>query len=317
LVIVILAAVWAGGWFALAAWADGQVSGLLARAKERGLEVECGSRDIVGFPFALKLSCDETAVAETRSGTAAQLAGMTGGASVFAPGTAQVALASPAHIESPLLTGPAELRWEEAEVDVAMGLGGPKAIAFEADAISAELPLPHTPASFTARSVEGTLAPADGGTDASLSFTELALSAAGATFPAFDGRLAAWVSAPPRALAAGRGGPQAPLSARLADLQLTSGAARLSARGDLAVDAEGVLDGVVTLTIAGVEALPDVIAALPPEHQKLGNAAAGALLAFGTPTTLDGASASELRLDIQAGRARVGPVEIDLPRLPL
>src|SRR3712207_175678 len=94
LALLVLAVVWSGGWFALAAWAEGRVSGVLAEIAERGIDIQCGGREMVGFPFSLKLACGDTAVSERSSGSAAAFAGLTGGASVFAPLTAEIDLAS-------------------------------------------------------------------------------------------------------------------------------------------------------------------------------------------------------------------------------
>jgi hypothetical protein len=91
----------------------------------------------------------------------------------------------------------------------------------------------------------------------------------------------------------------------------------LHAEGDLSVDAEGILDGTITLRLAGAEGLGAFIARLPPQGQKAGNAVAGAMLAFGRPTELDGEPASELTVEIERGRAKVGMFEVDLPRLKL
>jgi hypothetical protein len=111
LIFAVLALAWSGGWYWLAGWADRSIPGWLAEAAESGIEVTCPKSEIVGFPFALRLDCGETAVAERETGTNAKLAGVTGGVSVFAPTTAQVALASPAHIESRLLEGAADISW--------------------------------------------------------------------------------------------------------------------------------------------------------------------------------------------------------------
>jgi hypothetical protein len=162
------------------------------------------------------------------------------------------------------------------------------------------------------------LAPsASGGTDASLTFTELVVTADGATFPPVSGRAFGEISVPPRALLSGRAALQAPLSANGIDVFLESGEARLQALGDLSIDVEGIVDGTVTLRIAGTEALPGFIAALPPGRQQIGNAVAGAIFAFGQPTTLDGEPASEMVVQIERGIARIGMIEIAVPRLPL
>ncbi len=319
IIVGVLALAWVGGWFALAAWAEGRVSDALGEIAERGIEVDCPEREMVGFPFALKVACGETAGAERRSGSTARIAGLTGGASVFAPTTAAIDLASPARLESPLLAGPAELRWSEAELGVGMGLGGPQDISFESQDFSAELPVPQVPdAAVAAKSAAGTLTPSeDGGTNVSLVFTDLALTGAGLTMPPVSGHASAEVSMPPRALLSGRAGLQPPFFARAIDVSLASGEARIGVAGEVNVDAEGILDGTVALKIAGSEGLPALIAALPAEIQKLANAAVGGMLAFGEPTTLDGEEATELVVEIEDGRARVGPVTVEVPRLPL
>jgi hypothetical protein len=319
IIVAILAVAWSGGWFALASWAEGRVDEALGEIAERGVEVECRGREIVGFPFALKLACGETEVAERRSGSQAQVAGLTGGASVFAPTTAAIALDSPARIESPLLASPAALRWSDASLDVGMGLGGPQTISFAADDLMAELPVREIPdATIAAEAASGTLAPAEqGGTDVALTFTDLALAAGGVALPPMSGRAAAELSVPPRALIGGRAALQPPLAARDIDVSIASGGARIAASGDVSVDAEGVLDGTIALRIAGSENLPALIATLPAEMQKLANAAVGGMLAFGQPTELDGEPATELKIEIENGAAKVGPVSVPVPRLPL
>lgn len=319
LIILIVALAWSGGWFALASWAEGRIPGVLAEIAENGLDVDCRGRDVTGFPFALRLACGKTEIVERVNSSRAELAGVTGGASVFAPMTAEIALDAPASLQSPLLTGPADFRWEEAAVDVGMGLIGPRTWSFDASNLVAEVPVPEFPgAVVAAETAAGTLVPSqDGGTDAALSFTNLALSATGTAFPPFDADISVHLSVPPQALLAGRAEQQTPLSVRDLNVLLAAGAAQLAADGDVSINAEGIMDGTITLTIAGAHALPAFIAALPAKHQKLGNAVAGGLLAFGQPTTLDGEPASELVVEIKDGRAKVGPVEVSVPRLPL
>lgn len=319
LLVLVLAVIWSGGWFALAAWAEGRVSTVLADIARRGVDVECGERDMVGFPFAMKVACSETALSDRGSGSQARLEGLTAGASVFAPMTAEVDLASPARIQSALFTEPAEVQWDETEVDIGMGMSGPKSISFEAENLSAVLPFPDvTDARVATASAGGTLTPtAEGGSDAALAFTGLALSANGTALPPFNGTIAAQLSVPPRALLSGEAGLQAPLSAQDIKVSLTSGEGRIDIEGDLSVDAEGIVDGAITLRIAGTDALAAYIAALPPERRQIGNAVVGGMLAFGRATNLDGKPASELQIEISRGRAQIGPVDFQVPRIPL
>jgi hypothetical protein len=316
-IVVILAAAWTAGWFWLAAWADRNAGSALAEIRERGFAVECEDREIVGFPFAMRIACASAEVTEERSGLAAEVAGATGGASVFAPTAASVELSSPARIAGAPLTEPADVRWEEAAVSIGIGMNGPREVSFDTAALATRLALAGLPPlEVSVGDAEGSISPAPaGGTAVAGTFSNVTIRAGGTLFPTFDGALAATLSAPPRALATGRLEP--PIAAEDIDASLASGAARITVAGALSVDAEGIADGELQLRIAGVDALPAIIEALPEEYRKPANAVAGGLIAFGRPTTLDGQPASELVVTITRGEAKVGPVEVTLPRLPL
>jgi hypothetical protein len=319
IIVVILAGGWSAGWFWLADLVDRNADSVLTEIAHRGVEIDCRDRGVVGFPFAVRVTCAETAVQERTTGTSANLGTVTGGASVFAPTTARMEMASPAQVDSPYLERPAEISWRTAGIDIGIGLNGPRDVSFDAANLAAVFALPNLPdPGLVAAHASGTLAPsADGGTDAAVAFTDLAVSADGTPFPPVSGSASGHLSVPPRALLAGRAGLTAPLSARAIDIALSSDGARFNARGELSVDAEGIVDGAITISVAGVEALPQVIAALPPQLQNAGNAVVGALFAFGRPTTIDGEPASEVVLEIVHGEAKVGMFEFGLPRLPI
>lgn len=319
IIVAMLAGGWSAGWFWLAGWADRNASSVLNEIAQRGVEVECQDRSIVGFPFAMRVACTRTDVAERSTGTSASLGTVTGGASVFAPMIARIDMDSPAHVESPHLERPADISWRDAAIDIGIGLNGPRDVSFDTAQFSAELALPNLPdPALSAVRAAGTLAPSeDGGTDAAFTFTDLAISADGATFPPISGTASGHISVPPRALLAGRAGIAAPITARAIEIALDSRGARFKAQGEISVDRNGILDGSITLRIAGIEALPTFIAALPPQLQMHGNAIVGALFAFGRPTEMDGEPASELTVQITRGEARIGLLEFGLPRLPI
>jgi hypothetical protein len=319
IILGVLTLAWTGGWFWLADWAERNADSVLAEIAERGLEVDCPDRKVGGFPFALRVSCGATEVADRDSNTEATFTGLTGGTSVLNPTTAEVVLTSPAQVRSPLLEGPAEIAWHEAEIDVAIGMGGPSSVSFDSEDVLASFALAGAgDPRIAATQAAGTLEPSeDGGTAATVSFADLAISTDITSLPPISGTASGIISAPPRALLSGSAGLQAPLSAHAIQVTLTSGGATMQLEGDLAVDAEGIVDGALTLRIAGAEALPTFVAALPEEQRQIGTAAAGALFIFGRPTTLNGEPASEILIEVERGMARVGPVEMPLPRLPL
>lgn len=318
-IVIILVACWVGGWFWLAGWLDRKAGPALQEAANRGIEIDCPGRTVVGFPFAIRIACGATDVSERSSGTHASLAGATGGASIFSPMTASVNLQSPARLESPLLQAPLDFRWQGATVNVAVGAGGPKTVSFNATDFLGALALPGDAAqTVTAAKAEASLAPsANGGSDLAARFTDLALALGTTHFPPVSGSASAELSVPPNALARGRAGIRLPVEARSIEVSIESGGARFMVEGDLAVSDGGIVDGTMVLRVAGAEALPAFIAALPDRFQKIGNAVAAGLFAFGQPTTIDGKPASELRVPIERSRAQVGPIAVDLPKLPL
>jgi hypothetical protein len=318
-IVVILLAAWVGGWFWFADYVGRNVEPVLHEIARRGVEIDCPSRSVVGFPFAVRVSCTQTSVAEQSTGTRASLPGATGGASVFHPMTAEVALESPVRVESPLLQGPVELRWKDAAVDVGIGMSGPKTVSFDATDLLGAFTVPGLPEqTVAATSAEAHLAPsANGGSAVAVAFTDLAFASGGTRFPPVTGSATAELSVPPRALASGRAGLKLPIEARGIQVMIENGGARFMVEGDIALGPEGVLDGTLILRVAGAEALPEFIAALPQKFQKIANAVAAGLFAFGQPTKVDGKPGSEVRVTISKSRAQIGPIEVELPRVVL
>jgi hypothetical protein len=318
-IVFILAGAWSGGWFWLAGWADARATEALQQLSGQGIDVECQDRTVGGFPFALRISCADTAVAERTTDTKADLARVTGGASVLQPMTVRIDMASPARVASAQLIEPAEMRWEDAALNVGMGMNGPRDVSFVTEKLDAAFVVAEIPVSkITATSAQGSLAPsANGGTSGALAFADLKLSVGGKELPPLTGIVSGELSVPPRALLSGRAATQAPIAARGINIALESNGARFKADGEMTVDGEGIVDGKLVFIIAGAEALPAFIAALPESWKKIGNAVAGGLFLFGKPATLDGQPASEVTLEIVRGSATIGPVEFDIPRLPI
>ena len=72
---------------------------------------------------------------------------------------------------------------------------------------------------------------------------------------------------------------------------------------------------IMTVRVAGAEGIPALIAALPAAHRQQAMALAAALFVVGRPAEIDGMPASEVDMRIERGMARVGLVEVALPRL--
>ena len=180
-ILAVLALAWVGGWFWLASWADERATAALQELSRRGVEVDCRDRTIAGFPFSLRLACAETKVSDRRSDASASLAGLTGGASVFAPMTLRISMRAPVQAASPQF-GTADLRWDNAEISAGLGISGPRSVAFQAKRLEADLAVAKSPVrSITARSADGSLGlSANGGSDIAVGFADLGVSLAGA-----------------------------------------------------------------------------------------------------------------------------------------
>ncbi len=321
IIVAVFAALWSWGWYFLAGYADRRADRVLKEMAAHGITVDCSDRRVGGFPFAIRIVCGTTAVAEKEHDIRTKLAGLNAGVSVFAPLTARISMVAPVNVETTALVGPTDLRFDAAALKVGVGVNGPRDVRFDATNLLADFQIPNTPRqSVQAATANGSLAPSkNGGSDIALRFTNLALSVGGKQIPPFGGTLRSEISVPPRALIAGRAALQAPLAARAIEVRLESGGAILEVEGDLSVDADGVIDGTLVLRMAGTQALPAFIAALPKEWFKIGNGIAGGLIMFGTPAKVDGKPASEMRIEIRHGRAIAagGLIDHDLPRVPL
>lgn len=318
-ILAILVLAWVGGWFWLANWADQQATAALGELSKRGVEVDCRDRTIAGFPFSLRLACAETRVSDRGSDSSASLAGLTGGASVFAPMTMRVSLTAPVQAASPQF-GTADLRWRNAEISAGLGLNGPRDVAFQAEGLEADLAVAKSPVhSIAARSADGSLGlSASGGSNIAVAFDALNVSLAGMTLPSVSGSAKGELSAPPRALLAGRAAIQAPIWARGIDIDVQSGGARFKATGEIAIDAEGIVDGTLMLKIAGTEALPALIDLLPQSLRQEANGAVAGILIFGKSGELDGQPTSEVSIEIERSRVSIGNTDIvTLPPVPM
>ena len=120
---------------------------------------------------------------------------------------------------------------------------------------------------------------------------------------------------PPRALP-GRAAAGA-IWARRDDVDIQSGE-QGSRRPATLVDAGGIVDGTLKLKIAGAEALPALINLLPESLRQKANGAVAGILIFGKAGKLDGQPASEVNIEIERSRVRIGKTDIvTLPLVPL
>ncbi|MFD0914987.1 DUF2125 domain-containing protein [Pseudahrensia aquimaris] len=91
----LLFVVWFAGWFAIARFADGKVGEALANLEQRGIEISCSDRDIVGFPFRMGIACSSVDVADDVHDYALNAGGLRSAAQIYSPRKNVVEIASP------------------------------------------------------------------------------------------------------------------------------------------------------------------------------------------------------------------------------
>ena len=53
LLILVLFALWFGGWYAFANYADGKIAEAIDNTSQRGINIDCTNRAMRGFPFRI------------------------------------------------------------------------------------------------------------------------------------------------------------------------------------------------------------------------------------------------------------------------
>lgn len=86
LFVIVLFALWFGGWFVFASFVDGWVAKSLAQSEENGVRIECDNRNIKGFPFRIGVHCDDMNFAHKRDVFRIELGAFRSTAQIYAPG---------------------------------------------------------------------------------------------------------------------------------------------------------------------------------------------------------------------------------------
>lgn len=95
-----LFAIWFGGWYAAANWADGKLEQIIADVGGRGINIGCSNREIKGFPFRIGVHCDDVEVAHQRDIFKVSTGALRTAAQLYAPGELI------AELDGPLVTFP-------------------------------------------------------------------------------------------------------------------------------------------------------------------------------------------------------------------
>ncbi|MDE1992436.1 MAG: DUF2125 domain-containing protein [Rhizobiaceae bacterium] len=99
-IIVILAALYTGGWYYATTVVKNTVLTALGQQKEAGLSGDCADMDFNGFPFSMGLSCSKVTVDDHVKGVSAAFNNLNASAPVYQPNHVAWSLASPAEFRT-------------------------------------------------------------------------------------------------------------------------------------------------------------------------------------------------------------------------
>lgn len=308
LIVLNLALGWALGWRAAARWVEAKARAELAEPR-RGLDIACTGLRVGGFPFALRLACDDVAVTDSERGADALLAGGAGSYRAWRPLTPRLTLVSPVKIRAGPGEAPISASWREAGADIGLWWNGPRSTRFDATAFIATA----QEAQIKAEALTTSIAPGkeDGSSRVTADAKGFSVTAEGSTTLPVTLSLRSNLAAPPRDILLGEYDPLVSgFSLSDVALRVSDGTFRIAADGELSVDADGVANGELRVRIAGFEALPAFIASLPEKARRPASAAIGGFMAIGGPAKIDGKAAREVTLDVEDGKARIGFISL-------
>ena len=323
LLLIAAAAAWSGFWFYAAAKAEEAVDVFLKREAARGRVYACGERAMRGYPFRIELDCGNVT---------ARLPGEGGETLASAPRF--VALAQ---VYDPMrligeLTGPvaitaadgtrADLSFSLAQASAhidgrrmdrgSLAVAAPRLLVDQQEVAAAKAFEAHLRRTPDGQAGAWDLAASVDGADSPY----LAL------LPAGEGPVAAELQIEARGVGELEPGP---LSERLrafaanggevkvAVARLTRGDLAAQAKGDLALDPQGRMDGRLDVTARGID---EIVRSLTGGEEGDGVSALFGLGAkmLGKPAELDGRPASTYRVKFDKGRVTLGPIK--LTRIP-
>jgi hypothetical protein len=330
ILLIVLVLLVVGLWSAYWATARGMVGDVLrnatAIASAEGGEIFCGEEWLGGYPFQFELTCAPLRL-RTTDGRTATTAGFRAVALAYNPYHVILEADAPLALGGllPGLDQSLVANWRIAQASLRVGDAGlargdieltaPQLLLNAApEDVAPALALAAETASFHVRHSPDS----DGAADVALSVAQLAVPGLAAPV-----ELTATATIAGGAALLGNGGPIDPKALlspdgaiRIASLTVAGEGLNLSAQGTLHLDARGRLEGELPLTVSGSDRLPALLAPLFPEGSNVPMSLAGAIVAFGKPTTLDGAPAVIVPLAFRDGVARVGFIPI-APLTPL
>jgi hypothetical protein len=269
--VVVLFAIYSGGWFYLADRVRSEADKAVATLNKNGVEAGCANLQVSGYPLNFIVSCDNLAYEDDAKNIAASAGSFNAAAQIIQP------LSPVANLRGPLRTSvpgmmPLWIDWDNLQANVKLWWPLPQRIALEAEGLSGQTdPADDTdPVQlFSAGKASGQLQPNGGDIDYVGSFGDLEIdpeAIGGRVLPALDASgdatLKNGVALIGTQVKSLRG-----QAIEIRNLDLSSGTARITVSGPLSVDAEGLVNADLMIRLTDPKAVAAILGAAIPEQK--------------------------------------------------
>jgi hypothetical protein len=267
--VVLVVALYTGGWFYAASWLKETLAQELAASEEGLHSASCSNLSVRGFPFRIGLFCDTVGIDDRPTGLSATFGALRSAAQVYRPGHAVVELDGPAQVRvTPDLVFDAN--WDLLRASGVAWTNGLDRASLAYDGLKGRLNVPSEAVSVGVAAAHGEKHIRQSGEalDVAASFDALSLDLGDRVLPPLDvaadmtiADAAKWISAagPPAGTPLGA-------SVELRRLSLDLGDGKIATlSGPLKVGDDGFLSGTLDLDIAGITVWRDRISEAFPE----------------------------------------------------
>jgi hypothetical protein len=326
-VLILLALLWAGAWYAADTYAQRTIARLNG-SEHNGQRVACAEPTLSGFPLSLDLRCTQGSYSGPGQRITAGLGGIAASAPLYHPGVVEATLDAPLVLNAPAHSVALTASWARGAAMASAGLGGLTSAGASFTSLTADnsSALPVLPLkSLAADAASASIAPAGGGAytllvntrklalvrsdggalppiDADASLTALNVGASLGTHPTRT--LIDWLRS---------GG-----SIKIDRIRIAAGGAVLGADGTLNISNKGVLSGSVVLRFTNLDAFAALAEQIRPGSREHAQQAMAAITALSVPVQTDDGPARQTTVSVTDGLVWVGIVPIGaLPALRL
>lgn len=313
--IVVVAALYTGGWFYAASRLKDRLSEELAASAQKMHSASCSDLSVRGYPFRIGVFCDSVAIDDRPTGLSASFGALRSAAQVYRPGHAVLELDGPAQVR---VTPDAvfDVDWDLMRASAVAWTSGVDRASFAYDNLKGKLNIPSRAVSLGIAVTHGEKHVRRSGEalDVAASLEGLSLDVSGKVLPPFNIKADMTIADAAKWLS-GEGLPEdLPLgtSTELRALTIDLGEGKtITLSGPVSVAEDGYVSGTLELSVEGIMAWRDRVSETFPESAKTVKRVADGIRALS-----GGQDRAVVKLNVQQGTVFLGPFAIaEIPPL--